>query len=129
MGTPRFLGLFGMIVLVFTFIRLDAQTNPGTLVKIEKSINEYQDFSALGKSGSAFIDATTINSFKNLFELDANLFWDLFKTGSQRIRYLLTVDEYTDSVQRLYAGRKPVIYYGRHHIEINANGKTLPLKK
>ena len=113
-----------MVFLVLSNIRLCAQTDAGTLEKIEKSLQDYQNFSALGRSGSSFIDEATIGSFKNLFEMDANLFWDLFKTEQQRIRYLLTVEEYIDSVQRVYTGRKPVISFGKHRIEINANGKT-----
>ena len=114
----------GLFFLVFSTIRLGAQTKADTFGKIEKFLQDYQDFSALGRSGSPYIDEATISSFKNLFEMDANLFWDLFKTESQRINYLLTVEEYTDSVQRVYAGKKPVISYGKHHIAINASGKT-----
>ena len=116
--------LLGLFFLVFSTIRLGAQTEADTFGKIEKFLQNYQDFSALGRSGSPYVDEATINSFKNLFEMDANLFWDLFKTESQRISYLLTVEEYADSVQRVYAGRKPVIFYGKHHIVLNANGKT-----
>jgi hypothetical protein len=124
MKMRMFVGLFGLAVLIFTSSRTDAQSGDGTLEKIEKSLQDYQDFSALGRSGSAFIDATTISSFKNLFELDANLFWDLFQSESHRVNYLLTVDEYVDSVQHFYAGRKPVISFGKHTIELNANGTT-----
>ena len=116
--------LLGLVFLALSNIRLCAQSNAGTFEKIEKSLQEYQNFSSLGRSGSSFIDEATIISFKNLFEMDANLFWDLFKTEPQRISYLLTVEEYVDSVQQVYTGRKPVISFGKHRVEINANGKT-----
>jgi hypothetical protein len=123
MKTPLLVWILGLAFVISTNVRLGAQTD-ARKEKILKSLQDYQDFSAMGASGSTFIDAATINSFKNLFELDANLFWDLFRKESQRINYLLTVDEYVDSVQRVFAGRKPVISYGKHSLEINSNGKT-----
>ena len=115
---------FALLLHLFAAIHLCAQSRVSDLEKIRRCLQDYQDFSALGRSGSAFVDETTINSFKNLFEMDANLFWDLFTPGSRRIGYLLTLEEYIDSVQRIYAGRKPVIFYGKHRIDLNASGRT-----
>ena len=124
MKNPGIFWLSGLVFLLCISIRMKAQSDQIILGKIEHRLQDYQDFSALGRSGSAFIDQATITSFKNLFEMDANLFWDLYKTDKQRVSYLLTVDEYTDSIQRVYDGRKPVISFGKHRIEVNRNGKT-----
>ena len=117
----RFAGLF---FLVFLAVAAKSQTGASIQGKFERTLQDYQDFSALGRSGSAFIDETTIASFKNLFEMDANYFWDLYPAEVQRIPHLLTIEEYVDRVQRVFGGRKPLISYGKHHLVLNSSGRT-----
>ncbi len=112
-----------LIPLVYMNVQILAQTDPRNRA-IEKALQDYQDYSALGRSGSTFIDETTIASFRNLFEMDANLFWDLFRTRQGRSPYLLTLDEYIDSIQLQYSGKKPVITYGKHRHSLNDRTNT-----
>jgi len=113
-----------LVTLIHSSLDVEAQFNKGVHEKIVKAVGDYQDYSSLGRFGNAYVDETTITYFKNLFEPDANLFWDLYKPGSARIIFLLTVDEYVDSILKVYRGRKPIVDYGNFHIDIKASGKT-----
>ena len=124
MKKKLFLGLFGMALFVLPKIQLSAQTELQILPKIEKCIRNYQDHSSFGNPGSIYIDSATIGSFKDLFESNANLYWDLYKTKRSVTNFLLPVDEYLDSVNLIYNGLKPIISYGKYDIEINPDGKT-----
>lgn len=117
-----------LLLVQVTFIHftldVEAQFYKELHEKVVKAVGDYQDYSSLGRLGNVYVDEATTTSFKNLFEPDANLFWDLYKPGSSRNIFLLTVDEYVDSILKVYRGRKPVIDYSNCHIELKANGKT-----
>jgi hypothetical protein len=117
-------GVFLMALLVLPGMQLKAQTDGTTLKKVEKCIRDYQDHSSLGNPGSTFIDSATISAFRDLFELNANLYWDLYKTEASRTNYLLSVDDYVDSVNMIYNGLKPIISYGRYDIRLSPDGQT-----
>jgi hypothetical protein len=101
-----------------------AQRDSKILKKIEKCIQDYEDNSSLGNPGSTFIDSATIGTFKDLFESNANHYWDLYKNNSLKTNYLLPVDAYTDSVNVIYNGTKPVISFGKYDIKIHSDRKT-----
>ena len=119
-----FLGLFGLFFLIIPKTQILAQSDSKILKKVEKCIQDYEDNSSLGNPGSTFIDSATIGSFNDLFESNANHYWDLYKSNNSITNYLLPVDEYVDSVNAVYNGTKPVISFGKYNIKINSDGKT-----
>jgi len=90
--------------------------------RVEKCIRDYQDYSSLGNPGSVFIDSASISSFRDLFEPNAGIFWDLYTDHTRKSNFLLQVDEYIDSVNVLYHSMKPVISYGKYSIQMNPDG-------
>ena len=117
-------GLCGVLFWILPEMQLNAQNSLNTRLKIEKCIQNYQDHSSLGNPGSTYIDSATISAFKDLFESNASLYWDLYKTNESQTNYLLPADEYVDSVNLVYNGLKPVISYGKYDITMNPDGKT-----
>ncbi len=114
------LGFTGLVIPKMTvYAQMEVQ-----LQKIEKCIRDYQDYSSLGNPGSTFIDSATIASFKELFESNASLYWDLYKSNSPKTNFLIPVDEYVDSVDVIYNGIKPIISYGNFDVKLNADGMT-----
>ncbi len=124
MARNIFLGLTVCIVCFFFRHPVSAQTKPESLSKVEKCLQDYQHLSAFGSAGSIYVDEATMNAFTELFETDANCYWDLFKTEKQRITYLLTVEEYISNVRNTYNDLKPVITYMKPKIELLPDGKS-----
>lgn len=110
--------------MLFPAMLLHAQDELQNLEKIEKCIRDYQDLSTLGNPGSPYVDTATINAFRELFELNATLYWDLYLSKTPKPGYLPQVDAYADSAIRLYNNMKPNVFYGKRHIIPGAGGKT-----
>ncbi len=119
-----FAALAGMLFLILPALRLHAQTDAQIQKKVEKCAQDYMQLSALGSAGSVYIDETTVAAFRDLFELDANCFWDLPKTDKQRLPYLLTVEEYISKIRNDYKELKPVVTYLRPTVEVFPGGKS-----
>ncbi len=116
--------LSAMLLMFFSNSWLFAQTELQDTDKTAALIRNYQDLSGLGNPGSAYTDTATINAFRELFELNATHYWDLYRTRSPKSGCVLSVDDYLDSVNMVYNGLKPVVSYGTTVIKRAMDGRT-----
>jgi hypothetical protein len=76
----------------------------------EECVKKYEISMTLGKGGTNEMNPETMKEFKSLFELGANVYWDLYIVDTLKYK-ILSVDEYLDNAFTQYGGQKPLVSF------------------
>ena len=116
-----------VVILIFFMLKCPAgktQSSNPVYQKAEKCVQDYMDFSRLGPGYSRDISGEIIDQFYSLFERDAFLYWDLYKSLNDNLPPPLPIREYVDLAVKMYAPKQPLLDYPRVKINILNGGKS-----
>ncbi|MFZ4522094.1 MAG: hypothetical protein ACOYNC_10325 [Bacteroidales bacterium] len=88
-----------------------AQNSSTDYKKVDELIGDYMLVSSLGPGYSREISPEIISHFISLFEKDAFLYWDLYKTAADNQFPPFSVKEYIAKVKVTYGQKQPLLNY------------------
>ncbi|MDP1621217.1 MAG: hypothetical protein Q8M08_02650 [Bacteroidales bacterium] len=112
-----------MVLILLNCTPCKAQKADQTCIKVDKFVREYIHFSHLGPGYSRDISQDIIDQFGILFEKDAVLYWDLFRSSSDMSHSTLPVTEYVDRARKFYAPKQPLLDYPSVKTSVSWDGK------
>ncbi len=116
-----------VVILIFFMLKCTigkAQKPEPVYQKAEQCVQEYMHFSRLGPGYSRDISREIIEQFYSLFERDAFLYWDLYKSLHDSLPPPLPIREYVDLAVKMYAPKQPLLDYPLVKIKILQGGKS-----
>ena len=90
---------------------------------VEKCMQEYMQLSRLGPGYSRVVSADIIDQFNALFERDAFLYWDLYRSARDSLLPPLPVGEYVDLAKKIYQLKQPLLDYSGMKITVQQDEK------
>jgi hypothetical protein len=109
--------LFLIVFAAFGHTSMAQKSDPAWR-KADSFIREYIQLSRLGPGYSREMSPEIIDQFRDLFERDAFLFWDLTRSATDSIFPQLSVNDYVDRVAKSYQNRQPLLDYPSVRIKI-----------
>jgi hypothetical protein len=99
--------------------------------KVDRCVQEYMQLSRLGPGYSRDISDEILDQFNALFERDAFLYWDLYKSNADSLPPPLPLGAYLDRARKTYHPKQPILDYPEVKIGIHPDGKhaTVYIKK
>ena len=122
------------IVFLFFFLNcclIEAQQPAPSPAAVNKLVEDYMHLSRLGPGYSREMSQEIIDQFKGLFERDALLHWDLFRSPADSSSPPLTLTEYVNLAENTYGSRQPILDYHRVQVKFQPEGNktTVRLEK
>ena len=109
--------LFLIVFAAFGHTSMAQKSDPAWR-KADSFIREYIQLSRLGPGYSREMSPEIIDQFRDLFEREAFLFWDLTRSATDSIFPQLSVNDYVDRVAKSYQNRQPLLDYPSVRIKI-----------
>ncbi|MCX6304025.1 MAG: hypothetical protein NT040_03565 [Bacteroidetes bacterium] len=114
------------LILIFfcsNYFVCEAQKSDATWQTVDKFVQDYMHFSRLGPGYSRKISQEIIDQYGALFEKDAFLYWDLYKSASDSLQPPLLLSEYVNLARKLYEPNQPLLDYPGMKITVQTDGK------